>query len=247
MTDKAILAEGAVALVTGASAGIGRAVAAGLSARGARVICAARRQDRLATLVSELPNPALALELDIADSDMVDHLLARLPEEWRRIDILINNAGHDLGGRQPYHQREANDVAAVIQTNVTGMMRATLAILPEMRERGRGHIVNIGSTNGDEWVANHSVYVASKFAVHGFTNSLRQELQGSGVRLTEIRPGLVRSEFAAARWVGDEARAEKFYERFDAFLSPEDVAQAVLYTLDTPTHVNICDLVLRPA
>ena len=215
MTDKAILAEGAVALVTGASAGIGQAVAAGLSARGARVICAARRQGRLATLVSELPNPALALELDIADGDMVNNLLASLPEEWRRIDILINNAGHDLGGRQPYHQREADDVAAVIQTNVTGMMRATLAILPEMRERGRGHIVNIGSTNGDEWVANHSVYVASKFA--------------------------------AARWGGDEARAEKFYERFDAFLSPEDVAQAVLYALDTPTHVNICDLVLRPA
>jgi 3-hydroxy acid dehydrogenase/malonic semialdehyde reductase len=224
MTDKAILAEGAVALVTGASAGIGRAVAAGLSARGARVICAARRQGRLATLFSELPNPALALELDIADGDMVNNLLASLPEEWRRIDILINNAGHDLGGRQPYHQREADDVAAVIQTNVTGMMRATLAVLPYMRERGRGHIVNIGSTNG-----------------------LRQELQGSGIRLTEIRPGLVRSEFAAARWGGDEARAEKFYERFDAFLSPEDVAQAVLYALDTPTHVNNCDLVLRPA
>lgn len=247
MTDKAILAEGAVALVTGASAGIGRAVAAELSARGARVICAARRQDKLETLVAELPNPALALELDIADGDRVDGLLARLPEDWRRIDILINNAGHDLGGRQPYHQREADDVAAVIQTNVTGMMRATLAVLPEMRERGRGHIVNIGSTNGDEWVANHSVYVASKFAVHGFTNSLRQELQGSGVRLTEIRPGLVRSEFAAARWGGDEARAEKFYARFDAALSPEDVAQAVLYALDTPSHVNICDLVLRPA
>ena len=224
MTDKAILAEGAVAQITGASAGIGRAVAASLSARGARVICAARRQDRLATLVSELPNPALALEFDIADGDMVDNLLACLPEEWRRIDILINNAGHDLGGRQPYHQREADDVATVIQTNVTGMMRATLAVLPEMRERGWGHIVNIGSTNG-----------------------LRQELQGSGIRLTEIRPGLVRSEFAAARWGGDEARAEKFYERFNAFLSPEDVAEAVLYALDTPTHVNICDLVLRPA
>jgi 3-hydroxy acid dehydrogenase / malonic semialdehyde reductase len=247
MTDKPILAEGAVALVTGASAGIGRAVAVALSARGVRVICAARRLDRLETLIGELLHPALALELDIADGEAVDGLLSRLPEDWRRIDILINNAGHDLGGRQPYHQREADDVAAVIQTNVTGMMRTTLAILPQMRERGRGHIVTIGSVNGVEWVANHSVYVASKFAVHGFTNSLRLELRGTGVRLTEVMPGLVRSEFAAARWGGDEERAEKFYDRFDAALSPEDVADAVLYTLDTPQHVNICDLVLRPA
>ncbi|MBL6951449.1 MAG: SDR family NAD(P)-dependent oxidoreductase [Alphaproteobacteria bacterium] len=247
MTDKAILSAGAVALVTGASAGIGRAVAVALSARGVRVICAARRLDRLETLVSELPHPALALELDIADGAAADSILARLPEDWRQIDILINNAGHDLGGRQPYHERAADDVAAVIQTNVTGMMRTTLAVMPQMRERGRGHIVTIGSVNGVEWVANHSVYVASKFAVHGFTNSLRLELRGTGVRLTEVMPGLVRSEFAAARWGGDEARAEKFYDRFDAALSPEDVADAVLYTLDTPAHVNICDLVLRPA
>ncbi|NQV60328.1 MAG: SDR family NAD(P)-dependent oxidoreductase [Alphaproteobacteria bacterium] len=247
MADKAILSEGAVALVTGASAGIGRAVAVALSARGVRVICAARRLDRLDALVSELPHPALALELDIADGAAADSILARLPEDWRQIDILINNAGHDLGGRQPYHERAADDVAAVIQTNVTGMMRTTLAVMPQMRERGRGHIVTIGSVNGVEWVANHSVYVASKFAVHGFTNSLRLELRGTGVRLTEVMPGLVRSEFAAARWGGDEARAEKFYDRFDSALSPEDVADAVLYTLDTPAHVNICDLVLRPA
>ena len=247
MTDKAILGEGSVALVTGASAGIGRAVAVGLSARGARVICAARRRDRLEALVDKLPNPALALELDISDGEAADGVLARLPEEWRQIDILINNAGHDLGGRQSYHKRDPEDVAAVIQTNVTGMMRTTLAILPGMRERGRGHIVTIGSVNGVEWVARHSVYVASKFAVHGFTNSLRQELQGSGVRLTEVMPGLVRSEFAAARWGGDEARADEFYAKLGAALSPEDVAAAVLYALDTPAHVNICDLVLRPA
>ena len=247
MSEQAILAEGAVALVTGASAGIGRAVATALSGRGARVICAARRQDRLEALVETLPSPALALELDISNGAAVDGLLARLPEDWRQIDILINNAGHDLGGRQPFERRDPEDVAAVIQTNVTGMMRTTLAILPGMRQRGRGHIVTIGSVNGVEWVARHSVYVASKFAVHGFTNSLRQELQGSGVRLTEVMPGLVRSEFAAARWGGDEARAEEFYARFDAALSPDDVADAVLYALDTPAHVNICDLVLRPA
>jgi NADP-dependent 3-hydroxy acid dehydrogenase YdfG len=247
MTDKAILAEGSVALVTGASAGIGRAVAAALSARGARVICAARRLDRLEGLVEELPNPALAFELDIADGEAVDGLLERLPADWREIDILINNAGHDLGGRQPFHQRDASDVAAVIQTNVTGMMRTTLAIVPAMRQRGRGHIVTIGSVNGVEWVGNHSVYVGSKFAVHGFTNSLRQELQGTGVRLTEVMPGLVRTEFAAARWLGDEERAQEFYDRFDAALSPEDISDAVLYALDTPVHVNICDLILRPA
>jgi NADP-dependent 3-hydroxy acid dehydrogenase YdfG len=222
-------------------------VAVALSARGARVICAARRRDRLEALVGELPNPALAFELNIADGEAADGLLARLPEEWRQIDILVNNAGHDLGGRQPFDQRDPNDVASVIQTNVTGMLRTTLAILPGMRERGRGHIVTIGSVNGVEWTAGHSVYVASKFAVHGFTNSLRRELQGSGVRLTEVMPGLVRSEFAAARWSGDEARAEEFYARFDAVLSPEDVADAVLYALDAPTHVNICDLVIRPA
>jgi NADP-dependent 3-hydroxy acid dehydrogenase YdfG len=247
MTEKPILTEGAVALVTGASAGIGQSVARALSARGVRVICAARRLERLRALADDLPAPALAFELDIADGGQVDDLLLRLPEEWRVIDILINNAGHDLGGRQVFQKRKADDVAATIQTNVTGLMRTTLAILPGMRERGRGHIVNMGSSSGLEWTARHSVYVASKFAVHGFTNSLRQELQGSGVRLTEILPGLVRSEFAAARWRGDEERAAQFYDKFDAALSPEDVADAVLYALDTPAHVNICDLVLRPA
>ena len=247
MADEAILAKGSVALVTGASAGIGRAVATGLSARGARVICAARRLDRLEDLVAGLPSPALAFELDIADGEAVDGLLQRLPEDWRQIDILVNNAGHDLGGRQPFHQRDAADVAAVIETNVTGMIRTTLAIVPGMRERGRGHIVTIGSVNGVEWTANHSVYVGSKFAVHGFTNSLRQELQGTGVRLTEVMPGLVRTEFASARWSGDEKRAQEFYDRFDAALAPEDISDAVHYVLDTPAHVNICDLVLRPA
>ena len=247
MVDEAILAKDSVALVTGASAGIGRAVAAALSARGARVICAARRLDRLEDLVAGLPGPALAFELDIADGEAVDVLLQRLPEDWRQIDILINNAGHDLGGRQPFHQRDASDVAAVIETNVTGMIRTTLAIVPGMRQRGRGHIVTIGSVNGVEWTANHSVYVGSKFAVHGFTNSLRMELQGTGVRLTEVMPGLVRTEFAAARWLGDEERAKEFYDRFDAALSPDDVSDAILYALDTPAHVNICDLVLRPA
>ncbi len=247
MMEDAILTEGGIALVTGASAGIGRAVAAALSARGVRVICAARRLPRLEKLVAELPNAALALELDIADGEAIDGLLRDLPEEWRQIDILINNAGHDLGGRQAFHTRDASDIAAVIETNVTGMMRTTLAILPGMRERGRGHIVTIGSVNGVEPSHNHSVYVGSKFAVHGFTTSLRQELRGSGVRLTEIMPGLVRTEFAAARWLGDEARAQEFYDRFDAALLPEDVSDAVLYALDTPPHVTISDLILRPA
>ncbi len=247
MSESAILTKGAVALVTGASAGIGRAVARALSTRGVRVICAARRIERLRALVGELEAPALAFEFDIADGEAADELLSRLPEDWRAIDILINNAGHDLGGRRAFHKQAGEDMAATIQTNVTGLMRTTLAILPGMRERGRGHIVNMGSSSGLEWTANHSVYVASKFAVHGFTNSLRQELQGSGVRLTEILPGLVRTEFAAARWRGDEERAEKFYDKFDAALSPEDVADAVMYTLETPAHVSICDLVLRPA
>ncbi len=246
MTDNAILAEGSIALVTGASAGIGRATAHALSARGVRVICAARRLERLRALVDELPGDGLAFELDIADGDATDSLMQRLPDEWRPIDILINNAGHDLGGRQAFHKREPDDIAATIQTNVTGMMRTTLAILPSMRERGRGHIVTIGSVNGVEWIANHSVYVGSKFAVHGFTNALRQELKGTGIRLTEVMPGLVRTEFAAARWGGDEARAEEFYAKFDAALSPEDVADAVIYTLQTPSHVTICDLILRP-
>jgi NADP-dependent 3-hydroxy acid dehydrogenase YdfG len=198
-------------------------------------------------LVEAMPNPAFALALDIADGKSVDGLLDRLPPEWRQIDILVNNAGHDLGGRQAFHLRDPDDMAAVMETNATGMMRATLAVLPGMQSRGKGHIVTIGSVNGVEWTANHSVYVASKFAVHGFTNSLRMELQGTGIRLSEVMPGLVRTEFAAARWRGDEARAEEFYARREAALSPQDVADAVLYVLNTPAHVNICDLVLRPA
>ncbi|MFP6771964.1 MAG: SDR family oxidoreductase [Alphaproteobacteria bacterium] len=242
-----MLDQNTIALVTRASAGIGRAVAMQLSARGVPVICAARRLDRLEGLAAELPGRAMALELDIADGTAADGILSRLPEAWRGIDILVNNAGHDLDGRQAFHKRSVADMAAMIETNVIGIMRTTLAILPGMRDRGRGHIVNVGSVNGVEATANHSVYVASKFAVHGFTNSLRQELQGTGVRLTEIMPGLVRTEFAAARWRGDEERSEEFYDKFDAALSADDVAAAILYALETPSHVNICELVLRPA
>ncbi|MDP6344520.1 MAG: SDR family NAD(P)-dependent oxidoreductase [Alphaproteobacteria bacterium] len=247
MNDTAILRPGAVALVTGASAGIGGAVAEALSARGARVICAARRLERLRDLVEALSTPGLALELDVADGASTRELIERLPADWRQIDILVNNAGHDLGGRSPFQDREPADIQAVIETNVAGLLQVTRAVLPGMHERGRGHIVNVGSVNGFEWAADSTVYVASKFAVHGFTASLRQELTGSGLRVSEIMPGTVRTEFAAARWRGDEARAGAFYESRGAVLSPVDVAEATVFVLERPPHVNISDLVLRPA
>ena len=246
MTDDPILKPGAVALVTGASAGFGAAIAEALIAKGCRVICAARRGGRLEALAARLGPNCHPLVLDVTDSHATAALCENLPEGLREIDILINNAGHDVGGRRRFEDGAIADWAAIIDTNVTGLMRVCHGVTPGMAARGRGHIINLGSISGIGAYPEGSVYAASKHAVHGFSNSLRLDFAGSGIRVTEILPGTARTEFGAARWRGDDARADSFYDGFETLLAAEDVAACVVFALEQPPHVVIAQLVVVP-
>ncbi len=246
MAQDGILKPGAVALVTGASAGIGTAIAEALAARDCRVICTARRGDRLEALAGRLGANCHALALDVGDGAAVAGLVAGLPADFRDIDILVNNAGHDVGGRRPFADGDVEDWAAIIETNVTGLMRVSHGVAPGMAARGRGHIINLGSISGIGAYAEGSVYSASKHAVHGFSNSLRLDFAGSGIRVTEILPGTARTEFGRSRWRGDDARADGFYDSFETLLTADDVAACVVFALEQPPHVIISQLVVVP-
>ncbi len=251
MTDSAepsaapILREGAVALVTGASAGIGAAVAEALIARGCRVIGTARGRAALEKLGERLGPAFHAHPLDVSDGPAVARLLDDLPPALREIDILVNNAGHDAGGRRRLDLGAVEDWAAIIDTNVTGMIRMTHAVAPGMVARRRGHIVNLGSIAGLRAYPGGAIYAASKFAVRGLSDALRMDYAEHGIRVSEVLPGTARTEFALRRW-GDAARAEAFYESYPELLTAEDVARCVLFALDQPPDVTIAQIVVVP-
>ena len=243
MTDKH--ATG-IALVTGASSGIGEAICRRLVADGYRVIAAARRLGRLESLRAELGDRLYPFELDVDDAAAVAGLGEALPDEFRPVDTLINNAGHDTGGRRRFDEGSAADWSAIIETNVAGLIRVTHALIDGMLERGHGHIVNLGSIAGLKPYASGTAYVASKYAVHGFTETLRLDYAGRGIRISEIMPGVVRTGFAEQR-LGDADGAADFYDGFDACLEAEDVADTIAYALKQPRHVEIAQLVVLPA
>ena len=246
MASEAGFPAGSTALVTGAGSGIGEAIATVLASNDCRVICAGRRMDKLSDLSSRLGSSAHPLALDVTDASSVESLSSRLPEDWRSIDILVNNAGHDTGGRRRFDEGSAAEWASIIETNVIGLIRTTHAVIPGMIARDHGHIVNIGSIAGLSPYATGSIYSGSKHAVHGFSESLRLDFAGTGIRVTEILPGLVRTDFAFTRW-HDRTRADSFYDDFGDCLSPQDVARSVLFALEQPPHVVISQLVVVPS
>lgn len=237
--------KGKTTLVTGASSGIGEQTARALADAGARVICSARRVERLETLAAELGDDAIALELDVTNVRSVETLQDRLPGAWRDIDILVNNAGHDIGGRRLFHEGTAGQWSATVETNVIGLMRVTRAVLEGMVERNSGHIVNIGSVAGIQAYSACAAYAASKHAVHGLSETLRLDYAKTGIKVSEVLPGMVRTEFAAIRF-GDEKRGENYYRDFGVCLVPEDIARSVLFVLDQPPDVVIAQLVVVP-
>ncbi|MDH3448583.1 MAG: SDR family oxidoreductase [Gammaproteobacteria bacterium] len=236
---------GKTALVTGASGGIGGAICRQLVRHDYRVVAAARGLDRLEALAAELGPNLRTLALDVNDRAATAKLASSLPAGFGRIDILINNAGHDSGGRRRFDEGSAEQWCDIIETNVQGMIRVTHALVGGMLQRGHGHIINLGSIAGLKPYASGSAYVASKYAVHGFSEALRLDYAGKGIRVTEIMPGLVRTGFAEQR-LGDAARAQAFYDSFDACLRPEDVAETVCFAIAQPRHVEISQLVVLP-
>ncbi|WP_458095817.1 SDR family oxidoreductase [Roseomonas sp. WA12] len=234
-----------IVLVTGASSGFGLAIAHRFVADGARVIAAGRRADRLAALHGELgADNVLPLVLDVRDRAAVETAVAALPEEWAAVDVLVNNAGL-ARGLEPAQNADLDDWDAMVDTNVKGVMYLTRAVLPGMVARGRGHIVNIGSTAAEFPYPGGNVYGATKAFVRQFSLNLRADLWGTPVRVTDIEPGLVGgTEFSNVRF-GDDAKAAAVYEGADA-LMPEDIADAVHWVASRPARVNVNTLQVMP-
>ena len=229
--------DGKRAIVTGASSGIGATTARALAEAGARVAGGARRTERLET--------ELALPLDVGDTESCARFVDAVVEEFGGIDILINNAGLSRG-RDPVWESSELDEREVIETNVLGLMRITRLCVPYLVADGGGHIVNMGSIAGIWSYPNGSSYVASKFAVHGYTRALRDDLHGKPVRITNVAPGLVETEFSLVRFKGDEAKASAVYTdvALGGPLHAEDVADCIMFALTRPPHVNVDEIVL---
>ncbi len=251
MNDKAAtITDGATrtALITGATSGIGEATAHTLAAAGWRVIVTGRRAERLKSLKAELKQTfgvgVLTLAFDVRDPHQVAAALGTLPGAWREIDLLVNNAGGALG-LEPIDQGDVGDWEQMIDTNVKGLLYVTRIVAPTMVERGRGHIINIGSIAGRQVYANGAVYCAAKHAVNALSQGMKIDLAGRGIRVTEIRPGMVETEFSEVRFHGDEERAAAVYEGIEP-LTPEDVAEAVVWAATRPPHVCIDEIALTP-
>jgi NADP-dependent 3-hydroxy acid dehydrogenase YdfG len=234
-----------VVLVSGASSGIGEAICRLLIEQSYRVIGAARNESRLQQLWAELGDGFYPLVLDVTDSAAVAGLQQALPPEFHDIAVLVNNAGHDIGGRRLFDEGSAEQWCDIIETNVQGMIRLTRALIEGMLARGSGHIVNMGSIAGIKPYATMTAYVSSKYAVHGLSENLRLDYAGRGIRVTEILPGLVRTGFAQQR-LGDAQQAQEFYDDAEQCLQPEDVARTVIYAIQQPKHVEIAQLVVLP-
>jgi 3-hydroxy acid dehydrogenase/malonic semialdehyde reductase len=233
------------ALVTGATAGFGAAIARRLVRDGWRVVAAGRRAERLRALEDELGSAALTLKLDVTDALAVDALPTSLPVGWREIDALINNAGLALG-LGPAQEANVADWDRMVATNVTGLLHVTRALLPGMVARDSGHVVNLASTAATYPYPGGHVYGASKAFVKQFSLNLRADLIGTNVRVTDIEPGLCGgTEFSEVRFFGDRARAAAMYEGTTP-LNAEDIAEAVAWVLHLPAHVNINRIEMMP-
>jgi NADP-dependent 3-hydroxy acid dehydrogenase YdfG len=234
-----------IALVTGATSGIGKATAEAFAKAGFRLILCGRRQERLDELAAALATPTVTLQFDVRDFSAVSSAIGSLPSEWQSIDILVNNAGN-AHGLSAIHEGDVTDWDAMIDGNVQGLLYVSKAVLQGMVERQKGHIVNISSVAGKYTYANGAVYCASKRAVEAISEGMRLDLTQHGIKVTNVAPGAVETEFSVVRFKGDEARAAKVYEGFDP-LRPEDIADAILYAVSAPAHVTIADITLYAA
>ena len=234
-----------VVLISGASSGIGEAICRLLIEQEYRVVGAARNESRLQQLAAELGEGFYPLVLDVTDSAAVAGVQQALPREFHDIEVLVNNAGHDVGGRRLFDEGSAEQWCDIIETNVQGTIRLTRALIEGMLDRGSGHILNMGSIAGIKSYATMTAYVSSKYAVHGFSETLRLDYAGRGIRVTEIMPGLVRTGVAQQR-LGDAQQAQEFYDDAEQCLQPEDVARTVIYAIQQPRHVEIAQLVVLP-
>lgn len=235
-----------IALITGATSGIGLATAHELAKHDFKLILCGRRKDRLQreqSLLSKHTEVEI-LCFDIRDNAAVEKAFSSLPQPWRKIDVLINNAGN-AHGLDPIQKGDVRDWDAMIDINVKGLLYISRMVIPGMVERQAGHIVNIGSIAGKEVYPNGNVYSASKFAVDALTKGMRMDLNPHGIKVTAIHPGLVETEFSLVRFKGDEERAASVYKGFKP-LSAQDIAEVIRYVLQQPPHVVLADITIFP-
>jgi NADP-dependent 3-hydroxy acid dehydrogenase YdfG len=235
-------------LVTGASSGVGRACATAFAQAGATLVLVARREERLSALQQNLDDRfgahSVILAADISRKGDIERAFAALPQWARKVDILVNNAGL-VKGMESEWETTSPDVDIMVDTNIKGLLTMTRLCLPGMLERGWGHVINLGSISGQEVYPGGSVYCATKFATRALSRGLKMDLLGTPIRVTSIDPGMVESEFSLVRFGGDEERASKVYTGMTP-LSPEDVADAVVYAATRPPHVNISEMLILP-
>ena len=237
-----------IVLITGATSGIGRATAVQLAKEGYHLILAGRRavllQELSVYLEAEYKAKCLAITVDVRNFANLKTAFSSLPEEWKPIGILINNAGL-AAGLDPVHEGSLDDWNQMIDTNIKGILHVTKLIAPGMIERGQGHIINIGSIAGKEVYPKGAVYCATKHAVEALTMGMRQDFVPYGIKVSSVCPGAVETEFSLVRFKGDAERAGKVYDGFQP-LEPEDIADVIQYIITRPAHVNIQDVLIMP-
>jgi len=237
-----------IILITGATSGIGKATALKFAANSYNIIIIGRRKDRLDQIASEISGKykvkVLPLCFDIRNKDEVANAIKNLDQFWMNIDILVNNAGLALG-LSPIQEGNINDWDTMIDTNLKGLLYISHIVSNLMIENGKGHIINIGSIAGKEAYANGNVYSATKHAVEGLTKGMRLDLFKYGIKVSQVAPGAVETEFSDVRFKGDTERANEVYKGYKP-LTGEDVANAIYYAATVPDHVNINDLVIMP-
>lgn len=237
-----------IVLITGATSGIGEACARTFAQQGYQLILLARREDRLAKVAKQLNNQ-YGIEIkqvlaDVRDKAHLSAALEALPADWKKVDILINNAGLSQG-LDPIDQGSTSDWDTMIDTNVKGLLYVTKIVANWMIPQHAGHIVNIGSIAGKEVYPNGNVYCATKHAVDALSKGMRIDLLPHGIKVTEINPGMVETEFSVVRFKGDEDRAKKVYENLEPLVA-DDIADAIWYVVSRPKHVNINDMLIMP-
>ncbi len=241
-------AQKKIALITGATAGFGKAIAELFAANGWDLIITGRRKVRLEMLERQLKEKhnieVLSLAFDVRSNDEVKKAVATLQGKWAEVDVLVNNAGL-AAGLGPIQEGSLDDWEQMIDTNVKGLLYMTRSIAPLMTARKQGHIINIGSIAGKEVYPNGNVYCATKHAVDALTKAMRLDMLPHNIRVTQIAPGMAETEFSVVRFKGDDARAKAAYKGFEP-LRAEDIAETALWVVNRPPHVNINDIVIMP-
>jgi 3-hydroxy acid dehydrogenase / malonic semialdehyde reductase len=233
-----------IACITGASSGIGLATAVALSAVGYKLILCGRRQERLEALSKELKTESYLLTFDVRDRNRVEAAFQSLPDAWKSIDVLVNNAGN-AHGMSPIQDGDPADWDAMMHSNVDGLLNVSRVVIPGMIQRAAGHIVNLSSIAGKQVYPNGNVYCASKAAVEALSQGMRQDLNMHGIKVSNVAPGAVNTDFSAVRFKGDQQKVDAVYAGYEPLIA-EDIADLIRYIVTAPAHVNIADVTILP-